>query len=185
MLSISQSKKSMTSPLKAASEIEERSVSALLVRVNTDNMSPRRNTNNLNLLKQRKLIQNSVNYQPSKYYNNQQDSRDALSILNGSSYSNNQTASQTAISVSTNNYTTLNKRRLKKDYFSRLAAANNAINRDTFLSQADISNIDIDVPNAEVFLATSKPSSVSSKKEISSPSMKAYKTKAWAEVPSM
>ena len=57
----------------------------------------------------------------------------------------------------------------------------NGTNTDTFLSQADISNIDINVPNSNVFLATSKPSSVSSsKKEVPSPSMKAYKTKAWA-----
>ena len=59
----------------------------------------------------------------------------------------------------------------------------NARNINTFLSQAEISNLDVDVPNAGVFLATSKPSSVSSKKEISSPSMKAYMTKAWAEAP--
>ena len=77
----------------------------------------------------------------------------------------------------------LNKRRLKKDYISRIAMVK-ARNTDTFLSQADISNLDVDVPNAEVFLATSKPSSsASSKKEISSPSMKAYMTKAWAEGP--
>ena len=77
-----------------------------------------------------------------------------------------------------------NKRRLKKDYISRIAMVN-ARNTDTFLSQADISNLDVDVPNAEVFLATSKPSSSvsSSKKEISSPSMKAYMTRAWADGP--
>ena len=140
--------------------------------------------------KQRKIVQNSVNYVQNNSVNyhplkmDPSESRDALSALNGGSCSSNkQTASQSAISASTLANYAFNKRRLKKDYISRIAMVN-ARNTDTFLSQADISNLDVDVPNAEVFLATSKPSSTaSSKKEISSPSMKAYMTKAWAEGP--
>ena len=109
-----------------------------------------------------------------------QDSRDALSEKN--SFDRN-TASQTALSASS---FAMRQYRLKNDYLSRIMAHQNT---KTFLKPCDISDLDINVPNDGVVLASSKPASINTSKDriltadlgrVSSPSMKAYRTQVWA-----
>ena len=98
-----------------------------------------------------------------------------LEISYQNSNSNRLTASQTALSGSS--FTRKNQK-VKKDFFSRNQEMNNKTTAETF----ECNDIDLEASNSAIVLAKSKPvksTLAASKKEITIPSMKAYKTSVW------